>query len=298
MIYDLPKYVIRDTLTTSSRLIGYADDSTVYVKAKSLKSLISELESLAINMINFCNENGLIINTQKTQILSNAKQEIKVKIGNEIVQSNKSISLLGLEYDENFSTAPYLKKLAREASTRAALIRRLSFKMPNCLLKPIANGILMGKILSAAPAAIPIKLSPSDKPFLTGILEDIDKSIRATARSIANVNLKDHMRSETVLWKAGLRSLTEAVCETMACSIWKARKEMNPLGCIFKNKTSARLTRSSSSNKLCQPVPGHPEVAANKLAQVWNLMNLDSAKTLGSARNLARQWFRETAKFI
>ena len=170
--------------------------------------------------------------------------------------------------------------------------------MPSFLLKPIANGILMGKILSSAPAAIPIRLSSSDKPFLSGILEDIDKSIRATARTITNVNLKDHVRTETVLWKAGLRSLTEAVCETMACSIWKARSEMNPLGCIFKSKTSERLTRSSSTNKLCQPVPGHPEVAANKLAQAWNLMNLDSAKTLGNARNLARTWFRETAKFI
>lgn len=95
-----------------------------------------------------------------------------------------------------------------------------------------------------------------------------------------------------------MRSLTEAVSETMACLIWKARKEMNQLGYIFENKHSARLTRSTSNNKLCQPIPGHPEVAANKLAHVWNIMNLDSAKTLGSARNLARKWFRDTGRFM
>lgn len=240
----------------------------MYVNARTLDHLIAELERLATIMIDYCNKNGLIINCQKTQILSNATQEIKVKIGNDTILSKKTICLLGLEYDKNFSTSPYLKNLAREASTRAALIRRLSFGMPNCLLKPLANGLLMGKILSAATAAIPIRLSSNDRPYLSGILDQIDKSIRATAGTITRINLKDKIRSETVLLKAGLRSLTEAVCVTMACSIWKARSEMNPLGLLFQKKASTRITRSSISEKLCEPVPGYPQVAANKLAQV------------------------------
>ena len=156
----------------------------------------------------------------------------------------------------------------------------------------------MGKILAAAPAAIPIKLCSNDKPYLSGILTEIDKSIRATARSITRIGLKDKVRTETVLWKAGLRSLTEAVSETMACSIWKARKEMNPLGRMFQNKVSVRFTRSTYSDKLCQPIPGYPEAASNKLAQAWNEMNLSTAKTLGSARALARKWYKQNATLI
>ena len=112
--------------------------------------------------------------------------------------------------------------------------------MPNSLLKPLANGLLMGKILAAAPAAIPIRLNPLDKPYLSGILNEIEKSIRATARTITPTSLNDRLRSEIVLSNAGLRSLTEAVSETMACAIWKARNEMNPLGQIFRNKLSTR----------------------------------------------------------
>ena len=78
----------------------------------------------------------------------------------------------------------------------------------------------------------------------------------------------DKIRSEVVLHKAGLRSLTETVCVTMATTVWKARNEMNPLGCIFKNKLSFKNTQSMNSNNLCQPIPGHPEAAINKLAQV------------------------------
>ena len=120
---------------------------------------------------------------------------IQVKIGGSIVTSQKSINLLGLEYDENFTTSPYLHNLEKEASTRAALIKRLSFGMPNCLLKPLANGLLIGKILCAAPAAIPIRLDPNEMPYLSGILTEIDKSIRSTARTITKTKLNDKIRT-------------------------------------------------------------------------------------------------------
>ena len=110
--------------------------------------------------------------------------------------------------------------------------------------------------------------------------------------------MTDKIRSEVILWKAGLRSLTEAVSATMASTIWKARKEMSPLGCIFQGKSSVKNTRSSGSDNLCQPVPGHPELAANKLAQVWNLMNLSNAKTLASAKVSAREWYKQNAKYL
>ena len=42
----------------------------------------------------------------------------------------------------------------------------------------------MGKILAAAPAAIPIFIDSNDKPYLAGILDEIEKTIRVTARNI------------------------------------------------------------------------------------------------------------------
>ena len=101
----MPSYLTKDSLTTSSRVIGYADDTTVYVKAKSLQILRPELERLGKIMMQYCNENGLITNSQKTQILTNAKHPIKVQIDQTTVSSNQTISLLGIEYDEVPSSA-------------------------------------------------------------------------------------------------------------------------------------------------------------------------------------------------
>ena len=292
MIQDMPKCLTRNTESTSSKVVGYADDTTVYVKARNPEHLKQELQALGRIMVDYCNENGLVLNGQKTQLLTSARKEIEININDDVVNSNSTVSLLGLEYDKNFSTTPYLRKLARESNTRAALIRRLSFGMPNCLLRPFANGLLMGKILAAAPAAIPIRVDPNDKLYLAGILNEIDKAIRATARTITRTKLTDKVRSEVTLSKAGLKSLTEAVSVTMATLVWKARKDMDTLGFIFEKKPSIRDNRSKYNEKLCQPVPGHPELTSNKMAQIWNNLQLNNAKSIVDVRASALEWYR------
>ena len=97
---------------------------------------------------------------------------------------------------------------------------------------------------------------------------------------------------------AGLKSLTEAVSVAMATLIWKARKEMDTLGFIFEKKPQVKNTRSKYNDNLCQPVPGYPELTANKMAQVWNNMNLSNAKSLACTiyRASALKWYQKNLK--
>ena len=55
MIYDMPKYLIRDTQKASSRITGYTDDTTAYVKSENEMNLKEELEIIAEGMVNYCN---------------------------------------------------------------------------------------------------------------------------------------------------------------------------------------------------------------------------------------------------
>ena len=84
----------------------------------------------------------------------------------------------------------------------------------------------------------------------------------------------------------------------MACAFWKSRMKMDPLGKIFHAKLSSRITRSANSDSLCKPVPGYPEVAANKLAQIWNILDLSSIKSLSGVRAAAREWCRKNSKLL
>ena len=123
------------------------------IVSKTKESLKLELERMAKRMIDYCSKNGLIINSGKTQLLISSKESFEVYVGSSVIKAEHEICLLGINYDCNFSTAPYLQKLATEAKTRAAVIYRLSFGIPNYLLKILANGLLIGKIAAAAPAA-------------------------------------------------------------------------------------------------------------------------------------------------
>ena len=156
---------------------------------------------------------------------------------------------LRLDCDINFSTSPYLKKLACEAKTGAALIHRLSFGMPPYLLRTFANGLLMGKIIAAAPATIPIRIDQEDTGSIT-LTEEINKSIKSTARSITRIKLSDKVRSEVVLAKACLRCLNEVTASAMAILTWKSKKLMSPLGVrLFSERNDMINTRLAESKK-------------------------------------------------
>ena len=161
MVADLPKYVTSGTL--KAKMMCYADDSTLYLSAESKESLKSNLELMSKKMIEYCNDNGLVINSAKTKLLLSSKDNFEIFVGDSIVCADSEISLLGIDYNTNFSTSPYLQKLATAAKSRAGMIYRLSFGVPSNLLRLLANGLVIGKILAAAPAAIPFKIAYDDR---------------------------------------------------------------------------------------------------------------------------------------
>ena len=81
MIADMPKHLKRDSLRSSTRVCGYADDTTVYCKARSIQDLKEEFEIVASNMISYCKSNGLILNGQKPQILHLQEPTLISKLG-------------------------------------------------------------------------------------------------------------------------------------------------------------------------------------------------------------------------
>ena len=163
--------------------------------------------------------------------------------------------------------------------------------MPPHLLITFAYGLLMGKILAAAPATIPIRIEPGDKNLIT-VTEEINKSIKSTARSITRTKLSDKIRSEDIIHKAGLCCLNEAVARAIAVLTWKCKQKMNSLGVLlFSKKLNTKNTRLAESKNICLPVPGFPTLPSNLIAKTWNsIPGIQSLTTLGSAKSLVNKW--------
>lgn len=252
----------------------------------------------------YCSQSGLVINEGKTQMMcSGIKQsEFTVSVGNSRIYPSKELNLLGITYDTNFTTGPYLKKLAIEAKTRAAIIKRLSSSVPPHLLRTFTNGLLVGKIMAAAPAVIPYPIIHECTPeyrdnqskgamTLTG---QINMSVKSAARTITRTRLSEKIPSKTVLNKAGLRNLNEMVASASAIMTWKSKISWDPLGKqLFPAQNinvNAVNTRSSKSDQIKMPVPGNPSLALNLMATAWNeIPELRNASTLGSAKAAAKK---------
>ena len=289
MVADLPEFVTQGS--SNSRMMCYCDDSTLTVIAKTKEMLKSELERKAERMIVYCSKNGLVINSGKSQLLISSKENFEVTVGNSVIKAQDQICLLGIDYDTNFSTAPYLQKLATEAKTRAAVIYRLSFGIPNYLLKILTNRLLIWKIAAAAQAAIPFKIAIDDRAanFAT---DKINRAIKSAARTITKTSLKDMVSSEQVLQKAGLRNLNEIVASTSVVMVWKSKRLNDPLGkVLFPKRNLLRPVRSINSSKAIQPVPGNRTLAANLMARAWNdAIELHAVETLETAKTKAKTW--------
>ena len=131
-----------------------------------------------------------------------------------------------------------------------------------------------------------------------GVLDEINKAIKATARTITKTKLSDKVRSENVLCKANLKCLNEAVASITAVTVWKSKQSMDPLGqCLFKEHNSSRSTRSTASNEIRAPVPGYPMLSTNIMARVWNdNPELQSAPTISAAKSAAYKWSKGLCK--
>ena len=110
--------------------------------------------------------------------------------------------------------------------------------------------------------------------------------------------MSDKINSETVLSKANLKCLNEAVASITATTVWKSKQLMDPLGqCLFHEIPKSITTRSSASDKIPQPVPGYSMLATNIMARVWNAIpELRNANSLGAAKAISKKWAKSVPR--
>jgi hypothetical protein len=118
------------------------------------------------------------------------KDNFEVIVGDSTVCADPEICLLGIDYNTNFAMSPYLQKLATEAKFRAAMIYCLSFGVPSNMLRLLANGLVIGKILAAVPAAIPFILAHDDRAANLAT-KNINQLIKSVAQTITKTALSD-----------------------------------------------------------------------------------------------------------
>jgi hypothetical protein len=202
------------------------------------------------------------------------------------VSPAKEMELLGVKFDNNFTTSPHDTLVAKSAKQRTAMIARLAHHLPRGeYLRQLARGLVIGKVSFALAAVVAPRLGNGEDPP-SAAYKSVQVAINDVARSITGTKRTDHVKIPSLLYSAGLPSVNELAVRAVAMESWKANHssdgkngERNPIGkFIFPaNPTSdptssinsSRTTRSRTAGIIHNPLRQANTFAVHA-ANVWN----------------------------
>jgi hypothetical protein len=287
---------------------GYADDTAIWAVGRDLASVRALLEERADAFARFATGNGLILNAAKTQLMlgGNIKNRdvasFSVLVDGIKVSPAKEMELLGVKFDNNFTTAPHDISVAKSARQRATLIARLAHHLPRGeYLRQLARGLVIGKISFAMAAVVAPRLG-NGEALPSAAYKSVQVAINDVARSITGRKRTDHVKIPSLLYWAGLPSVNELAVRAVAMESWKANHSSdgknggrNPIGKfifpatpITSNIDTSRTTRSRTAGIIHIPLR-EANTFAIHAANVWNSsLELREAPTRHAASAVAK----------
>ena len=130
----------------SASLYGFADDHSISAKSKSLEELKQILTSESNVAIKWLNENEMLANPSKFQsiILTKSNEHInsEVQINNQIINTNNSVVLLGVEIDDKLTFQSHISKLCRKSAGQLNALYRFKKYFTTFSKKLVVNSFI------------------------------------------------------------------------------------------------------------------------------------------------------------
>ena len=129
----------------------YADDTTIHYSSKSVKDICDTLNDDLINLHVWCNENDMVINTNKSNAmlvgtsrrLQSMQYDFEVFYNDSLLKNVTCEKLLGVQIDNTLSWCQQIDKLCSLISSRIGLLTRLKLYIPVKGLCLFYNGYIL-----------------------------------------------------------------------------------------------------------------------------------------------------------
>ena len=251
---------------------------------------------MATRFFNFTCTAGLSLNPTKTQLMvtgTKCSDIGEISICACPITPTATLNLLGLKYDCNLTTAPYLHDLEIAAKARSGLISRLSHQLPPYLLRGVAQGLVYGKVTYATAAAIIARTQEDDHVpnGLTEIIRNIQVTLNDVTCTVAGVKRTDRKTLTDLRAATGFPSLNSAAVRAAAMQAWTCINTRDHVASLMLSKNEiatghAMPSRATTAGCLRLPLRGQTQI--NTLTRLWNqCTDLRSACTKSQAATAA-----------
>eukprot|EP00095_Tigriopus_kingsejongensis_P011831 maker-scaffold412_size179788-snap-gene-0.19 protein:Tk11831 transcript:maker-scaffold412_size179788-snap-gene-0.19-mRNA-1 annotation:"reverse transcriptase-like protein" len=196
----------------NDQMCGYADDQALWAEGRTVEEVKTRQELYASKFAGFASLNGLVLNGAKTRLMFGGKvsweyiANITVSVDGHDVKPTKSLELLGVRFDSNFSLECHNSSLARATRQRANLVARLFRHLPRGdHLRQLAEGLVGGKLGHAIAAFIRPR-TEEDSPTSNHV-KDIQIALNDVARAILGARRADRIKITDLLMAANIASI-------------------------------------------------------------------------------------------
>ena len=276
---DLPDSVVKG-VDSARGVVQYADDSTGYAASKTWDRTEEALSKMATKLEHYSYENGLHLNSSKTQ---------KLNLGQAQTPTSDTLNVLGVTIDKQVNFNTHNETVLRDIKKRLGVVRRLSVQLPRGkLLTEIGRALIVGKLQSCAFVTHNMRL-PSSENGQAPNKGPAQVVINDLARLVTGARRTDHIRATDLIDRSGLSTLNEIVVNQSAVAAWQAVNG-GALQDVLEDFDSR--TRGSSSN--LKKATSQRCIPAQNMARAWNSSEaLRSAATLAEARAVAKKMAKE-----
>ena len=126
-----------------NKVTNYADDNTPYEIGKNLNDVIRHLEDNIIILSIWFADNYFKMNADKCHLLvPKHDEDVKIKIGDEVIKGEKSVKLLGIKIDNNLDFEEHVASLCKKASQKLHALARVAPYMETNKLRMLMKAFI------------------------------------------------------------------------------------------------------------------------------------------------------------
>ena len=127
-----------------------ADDNTPHSTNTILNEVLHDLVKMPNTLSKWLTHNLLKVNPEKSHLLTNSAQEIQVYIDGRVISNSKCEKLLGIYFDNKFTSKPHVRSIRKKASRKLNAFARIACSLKFDETKLLLNAFITSQ-LSYAP---------------------------------------------------------------------------------------------------------------------------------------------------
>ena len=133
-------YFVKDT-----KVANYADDNTLYTIEDNIDDLLKTLENETSLILDWFRINEMKPNDDKCHLIVCNHDQLTVTLGEEEIETNDSVELLGVTIDNNLNFTDHVSKLCKKGNQKLHALARISKYMNEDKLKIIMKTFIQSQ---------------------------------------------------------------------------------------------------------------------------------------------------------